>query len=191
MNLGEAKTKAIQYIREYSNDGSLTPSADNQDYLLSMNTFANDAQEEIADKLGIEASYEIEKEAETGTGYTKYDLPADFKEHRHINLDDEIFMNYRIENGKLLVPKYIYGTLEHFYYKKPTEITNDTADSHSFEVAETSAIPFYMAAMSVTDEKPETADQLLSMYQMKIARLKRKNNTFPNVTIDVYGGFEG
>lgn len=103
MNLGEAKKKALSLIAEYSVDGVLIPDEENADYLNRMNRFASDAQTEISDKIGIESSYIIEQMATNGNVYNRYNLPDDFKSHRYINLDDERFSYYRIENRKLLV----------------------------------------------------------------------------------------
>lgn len=59
MKLGEAKTKAIKYINEYSNNGNLISTTTNADYLLRMNDLANAAQMEIATVRKIQASFSI------------------------------------------------------------------------------------------------------------------------------------
>lgn len=59
MDLGDAKTKAIQYIREYSNNGTIIGAADNADYTLSANTYANSAQIDLAKVKKIPASKQI------------------------------------------------------------------------------------------------------------------------------------
>lgn len=57
MNLGTAKQKALQLIREYSNNGSIIGTGDNADYLLSMNNLADIAQKEIATYKKIQDQY--------------------------------------------------------------------------------------------------------------------------------------
>lgn len=59
MDLGTAKTKALQLIREYSNNGSVIGASQNADYLLSMNNIADMAQKEIAQVKRIHVSYSI------------------------------------------------------------------------------------------------------------------------------------
>jgi hypothetical protein len=53
MNLKQVKTKAIQLIKQYSNNGTIITDSENADYLLSMNSFINDAQFELAAKRPI------------------------------------------------------------------------------------------------------------------------------------------
>jgi hypothetical protein len=53
LNLKQVKDKVIQIIRQYSNGGTLISESENADYLLSMNSFINDAQFELATKRPI------------------------------------------------------------------------------------------------------------------------------------------
>jgi hypothetical protein len=57
MNLGLAKTKALQYMKEYSNNGSLISAAQNADYNLTFNNAADTAQKKIATIKPILAMY--------------------------------------------------------------------------------------------------------------------------------------
>jgi hypothetical protein len=182
MNLGEAKKKALALMAEYSVDGVPIPDGENADYLKRMPSFANDAQIEISDKIGIEASIIISQIGTSGEGYNKYPLPTDFKDHRFVNFLDERFRDYRIENGKLLLKKHYNGEFELFYYKIPSEITNTTQDDYEFEVDRhvQYVIPYFMGGMAIQDENPSIADRLLNLYFSKIAALKEKNDDYPN-----------
>lgn len=59
MNLGLAKKRAIQLIKEYSESGTLIPDSTNADYLLPANSFADMAQKELATITKIHASKQI------------------------------------------------------------------------------------------------------------------------------------
>lgn len=48
MNLGDARASVIKLIKEYSNSGTVITDGQNADYLLSMNTFLDKAQREVA-----------------------------------------------------------------------------------------------------------------------------------------------
>ncbi len=61
MNLGLAKTKAIQYMREYSTNNSLNSAAQNGDYTLAFNNAADTAQKKIATIKHIIATYSFSR----------------------------------------------------------------------------------------------------------------------------------
>lgn len=63
MNLGEAKTKALMIMDEYSTNGLLTPTAENVDFTVRMNQSADMAQKEIATVKKINAVYTITRNA--------------------------------------------------------------------------------------------------------------------------------
>jgi hypothetical protein len=182
MNLGEAKKKALSLMAEYSVDGVAIPDGENADYLNRMNRFASDAQMEISNLIGIEASYLINQVSSTEEGYNKYPLPTDFKNHRYMNYLDERFRDYRIENGKLLLKKSYSGEFELFYYKNPSDLDSDTPDSYEFLVDYhvQHLIPYFMGGMALQDENPSMSDRLLNMYFSKLSGIKEKNDDFPN-----------
>jgi hypothetical protein len=188
MNLLEAKKKALSLMAEYSVDGVPIPDGENADYLNRMNRFANDAQMEISDKIGIEATSLITQAGESTEGYNKYDLPADFKEHRYMNQNDERFKDYRIENSKIYLRKVYDGTFEFFYYKDPQELDSTTLDTYEFEVAKHTQplIPYFMGGMSITDENPNLADRLLNLYYSKFSSIEDKKNNYPSQVENVY-----
>lgn len=188
MLLSEMKKKALSLMAEYSIDSVPISAAENGDYLNRMNVFANDAQMEISDKVGIEASYLFTQVATNEEGYNKYGLPVDFKEHRHMNVDDEPFLNYRLENKNILVKKSITGSFEFFYYKNPQELTTDTLDTYEFELDKhtQNLIPYFVGSMCLHDENPAIADRLLNMYYGKLAAVAKKYDDFPNSIQSVY-----
>lgn len=182
MNLGEAKKKALSLIDEFSVDGVPISDGENADYLNRMNRFASDAQMEISDKISIESSYTFTQIATNEEGYFKYDLPSDFKDHRFINLKDERFSAYRIENRILLIRKGISGEFEHFYFKFPEELTKGTEDNYEFEVElhAQQLIPYFIGGMVLQDENSSTSDRLLNIYYSKLANISKRNDDFPN-----------
>lgn len=182
MNLGQAKKKALSLMAEYSVDGVPISEGENADYLNRMYQFASDAQMEISNLIGIEASYMISQVGTSEEGYNKYSLPSDFKNHRYVNYKDERFRDYRIENGKLLLKKHYSGDFELFYYKNPTELTSTTKDDYVFEVDlhVQHLIPYFMGGMAIHDENPSIADRLLNIYYSKFSAMKEKNDDYPN-----------
>ncbi len=188
MNLGEVKKKALSLMAEYSIDGVEISAAENADYLNRMNRFASDAQMEISDKVGIESSYLFVQTGTSEEGYNKYTLPIDFKEHLHMNLDDERFNNYRLENKNILVKKSVTGSFEFFYFKNPQELTLDTPDSYELEVDvhTQNLIPYFVGGMSLHDENPAVADRLLNMYFGKLNTVSKRYDDFPINIQSVY-----
>lgn len=182
MDYGTAKTRAIQLINEYSNNGSLISSTTNADYTLRFPMLADDCQNEISDKCGIDATYALASPT-NANGYDKYAQPAGFKGHRFVNLDDERFYDYRIENGYLFIPEGYTGTFVWSYFKYPAEITADTAENYEFEVeAHTHRlIPYYIAGMVIADEKEGISNKLLNIYYDLLSKVRKRNNTLPKI----------
>lgn len=190
MNLGEAKIKAIKHINEYSTNGSVTSAGQNADYTNRFAVHANDAQMEIADKIGIEASYTFSQTASSEEGYEKYPLPDDFKEFLRLNRSDEPFTAFRIENKNILLRKAVEGDFELLYYKNPAEIKDDTPDDHTFEIDAQyhSLIPYYMGGMAVIDESPALSDKLLNLYYSRLSNAQKKQEDYPTTIQNVYWG---
>jgi hypothetical protein len=61
LTLGEAKRKAIKYLRVYSNAGVIIPDADNADYRNAFNDFADTAQRQISEFSKIHEVYSISR----------------------------------------------------------------------------------------------------------------------------------
>lgn len=192
MNLGEAKIKAIQHINEYSTNGNLTSASQNADYTLRFNNHANDAQFEIAEKVGIEASYKFTQVGSNVEGYTKYPLPADFRQFIKLNKDDEPFYSYRIENRQIIIKNWIDGSFELLYYKNPTVIDDTTQDDYSFEIDAQyhHLIPYYMGGMAVIDENQALSNKLLNIYYGKLNNATKMLEDFPTKIQNIYS-FQG
>jgi hypothetical protein len=188
LKLSEAKQKALTLMREYSVDGILIPSDENEDYTNSMNRFANDAQMEISEKLPIQTSFSFDQTGTNDEGYNKISFPDDCKQFLYINKDDERFNHYRIENRKILLKKQFDGTFEVFYEKYPTELDATTEDNYEFEVDRHahSLIPYYLGAMAIVVENISLSDKLLNMFYSKLAALSEPINETPTHIISSY-----
>jgi hypothetical protein len=188
MNLAEAKQKALTLMREYSVDGTLIPADENADYTNSMNRFANDAQMEISNKLPIEASFLFDQIGTNEEGYNKFDLPNDCKQVLYLNLNDERFFHYRIENGKILVNKQMNGTLELFYHKFPSELDDKTSDDYEFEVPKHAhnLLPYYLGSMAMATENIALSDKLLNMFYNKLNAIDNPVNETPGLIYHTY-----
>lgn len=181
LNLSELKSKVLIYIDEYSVDGVKTSDGENADYLLKINSMANDCQKEIANKIGIEASVVFDLSTySSDTTYLKIDLPTDFKELMFVNLDDEPFFDFRIQNSKLIIDKTYTGSLEVFYDKYPTFIDENTADTYEFEIDQhaQSLIPLYVGGMVISNENAAQSDKLLNIYYSDLSGLKKKSHDY-------------
>lgn len=80
MNLGQAKERVIDLIRERSNAGNLISTGQNQDYYLTMNSYFNEAQMLIATtQKKINAIYQVtQTEFDSVTGENGY------KQFKHV-----------------------------------------------------------------------------------------------------------
>ncbi|CAI6073698.1 hypothetical protein [Cohnella sp. JJ-181] len=189
MNLGEAKTRAIKLINEYSNNGALIPVASNRDYTLRMNALADDAQREISDKVSIDGSTEYVQQKGLPPGYNSYDLPADFRSIRYVQRNERAFYDFTIEGGKFKINKRHDGTFTLYYAKYPTEITDATLDSYTFEIdLETHRwIPYYIGGMVVADENSEISNKLLNIYYEGIGGLSKRRTSGPRTVANTMG----
>lgn len=188
MNLGEAKERALSLIAEYSVDGSRISDSENADYLNRMNRFSSDAQMEISEQLGIEASFTFEQDGTNESGYNRYELPTDFKEHRLLLRENEIFLDYRIQNQYLMLKKGVTGSFELLYYKYPQELTVNTPDSYEFEIALNghALIPYYVGGMVIADENTAIADRLLNIYFTRLQSLTKRNEDYPQLIHSIF-----
>lgn len=188
MNLGEAKNRALSLMAEYSIDGVRISDGENADYLLRMNTFANNAQMEISEKVGIGASKIYVQQGTSEQGYNRYDLPSDFKQLRRVLYNDEQFTDYRIVNNQILFNKGISGSFEMLYFKNPTEITSETPDTYEFEVDKNTQhiIPYYLGGMAISDENATIGDRLLNLYFNRLRGTEKKVEDHPNSILAIY-----
>lgn len=181
MNLGQAKTRAIQLINEYSNNGALISDSKNADYRLRMNNLADYCQNEISDKVGIDATYTLTTPDVTEDGYDKYNLPTGYKDHRYVRWNSTPFYEYRIENNRIWLHERMTGTFVLSFYRYPTTINDSTEDSYNFEVdayAQT-PIPYYLGGMVLADENANISDKLLNIYYERLSKLYKREIQYP------------
>lgn len=184
MNLGSAKTKALQRMDEYSSSGAVIPEAKNADFKLRMNDAADYVQKEISDKVGINAVYTINSSVTptaTENGYDKYDLPTTYKDHRFAYIDDERFEDYRMVDRQIWIPEGNTSTITLYHYKYPATITDSTADSYEFEVDPNTheCIPYYIAGQALMYDDPASSDKLLNIYYSRLEQLTKRSIRYP------------
>lgn len=184
MNLGDAKTKAIQLIEEYSVRGTLTSQAKNADFLLRMASLADYVQNEISDRVGIEAVMTIdENTAITSTTqfYNKWALPDDLKDFRHVLHRDMPYHEFRVEDKEFWVMNGITPHFAIYYNRYPTTVTNDTPDDYIFEVEPYThtMIPYYLGGMVIADEQSEISNKLLNIFYERLNQASKRFPRYP------------
>lgn len=184
MNLGEAKIKAIQLIEEYSVRGTLTSTAKNADFLLRMNDLADYVQNEISDRVGIEAQMRLdETTAITATSqyYNKYALPDDLKDFRHVLLRDMPFNEFRVEDREIWIMNGITPSFAIYYNRYPNQIDKDTPDDYEFEVERYThtMIPYYLGGMVIADEQSEISNKLLNIFYERLNQASKRFPRYP------------
>jgi hypothetical protein len=189
MNLGEAKKKALALMLEYSNDGTPVPEGENADYLAGMNLFAHDAQMEISNRVAIITSYSFSQTAKSESGYTKYQLPVNFKRLISLFINDVPVTGYQLMRNQVWVPKTYGGQLELFYEQIPAAITSATLDSYEFEIDPHThhLIPYYLGGMALAEEKESVSSKLLNIYFAMMENLTDYKNQNPSSIISVDG----
>lgn len=195
LTFAQAKTKAIQLIDEYSTtNGNLISSNLNAEYNLKFPGLADDAQAEISDTVGIDASYTLDLATAVpianSNGYNKYSLPPDFKQHWYLEWNDQKFFDYRLENNQLIIPEcYNSGTIIWSYYKYPQQIIgmDSTAqDAYTFEVDAYMhpLIPYYMGGMAAASEATGLSSTLLNIYYTRLKNSHKRAVRYPNRVVE-------
>lgn len=148
MNLKQIKDLALKLTNEYSVNGTVISEGENADELNKMIDFANDAQMQLAKIDRIPANTEIQ----LSENIMSYDLPSDFWTLDKIFIKDDSnftdFSDFEILNKKIVLHNSYDNTytLDVYYYKYPTELSDDanvpeiSAESHYL-------IATYIAAM--------------------------------------------
>jgi hypothetical protein len=122
--------------------------------------------------------------------YVKYQIPTDFAELQKVveTSDPRVYremIDYYWEGRTTFVVNYYYhGSFDIHYYRYPTTITKETADTYELEVDTQAqeAIPFFIASRCLMDENPTLAIQLMNEYQTKLSRLYTAED-FSNTSI--------
>ena len=113
--------------------------------------------------------------------FLEYELPSDFmelNENMQITDRDRFIINqlrFDKANSMLYVPYDLKGEMRIFYYKKPTEIDEDTADTYEFELTNDialSAIPYYMTGVMIAEDVGDMANFCMQRYAELIAQIK-------------------
>lgn len=178
MNIGQIKTKAIQLIREYSNNGNLITENDNADYLLSMNSFVNDAQFDLCSIRPIIKKTVLSEPIEVTGALKRYQMPTDFMGFKELKNGDYQFTNFDWEGKVMIIPAYYDGEFTLWYYAFPSVIDNETEDSTELEIDldMQMIIPYYVAGRVIITENVELSNILLAEYEAK-----KKRTTTPSV----------
>lgn len=178
MNIGQIKTKAIQLIREFSNNGNLITETDNADYLLSMNSFINDAQFDLCSIRPIIKKATLSTPIEVTDAFKKYSMPSDYMGFKELKKGDFHFADFDWEGKLMVISAYYDDTYTLLYYAFPSVIDNTTADSTELEIDldMQMVIPYYVAGHVIINENKDLADYLLAEYEAK-----KKKTTIPSV----------
>lgn len=182
MNIGDAKTKTLQIINEFTRKGVLIPEGKNADYLSRMNSFINEAQIEVARVQRLETLYPMGQSTEAIGDFLRFHLPNDLWTLKELRLNGRIFLNFEKEtDSTILVDNTINpeDSLDLVYYRYPTEITNDSSDSMELDVKMDgqSVIPYYVGAKVLSGEtgvNGQVSNLLLNQFYDKLDILARK-----------------
>lgn len=169
MNIGQIKTKAIQIIREYSNNGSIIGSGENADYLLSMNNFINDAQFDLSSLRPIIKKIILGEPVSQTGALKRYQMPADFAGFKELKNGDFQFTSFDWEGKVMIIPKYYDGDFTLWYYGYPSVIDTTTNDNTELEIDLDlqMIVPYYVAGQTIIDENKDLAEFFLSQYERK------------------------
>lgn len=163
MTLEEMKLKVYSVIEEYSEDADdLT---EDEDLVAKMNSCINMIMNEMSRLKKIDA-YTTMNVTE-GQNLALTDLASDLYQLNLIRgVEYEVIGNRVIFNEE--------GTAEIYYYKYPTQITNDTEDSYSFEL-DTEALeimPYGIAGLLLASDVSNNYGQIYTnLYKEKISQL--------------------
>ena len=139
MTLGEGKRKVLMLLDEYSSGGEVSS---DEDINKKMSDFFDMAQKEMAGYKKIIRSIVMKPDAAGNA------LPERFADVFRVWKSGNLTNRYAVIGGKIYFPEgdTTERILEYFAY--PETITQDTADSHVFEVTEDAAncLPFFVAA---------------------------------------------
>jgi len=157
MTLGEAKTRTLKLLDEYSAGGVRTV---DRDIELKMHAFFDMAQKDMASHKPIVKCADITLADNDFT-----DLPTGFVNYYRVWKDGKQYKRYPIVNGKMYTKKES-GTITLEYISEPTTIDEDTPDTYVFEVSEDAAncLPFYVAAQQLITDLVIDYSALWNMY---------------------------
>jgi len=155
MTLGEAKTKVLMILDEYSSGGSITEDAD---IMNKMNPFFDMAQKDANNAKPMIKAVSLSLNG----GFVN--LPGNFREQFRIWKDGKLSKTYPVIGGKLYATDTGNVVLE--YFANPDTIDANTPDSYEFEVAEDVAncLPYYVAAQQLITDLVVDYGAIWNMY---------------------------
>jgi hypothetical protein len=118
--------------------------------------------------------------------FIPYDLPVNCKEfnlmmRRFDQRQYEENKDYKLTpDNKIHLNWFLTGQFDIHYWKKPTKITKDTADSYEFEVSEKAqaAIPWFMGGYAIYPTNRALGNRLIQQYYTLVSNLETpKTNT--------------
>ena len=203
MNYGQVRDATLKLLNQYTVAGErVAESYNNQDdYIKRIPTLVNDAMMEIATTtrkiLSTLNLGELPQE-EVNKHQVSYILPEDFyqlvsgsvvtSEEGHILHTNQ----YTVLGRKcLIVPKKEAGNYTISYYRYPTLLDEDPADTDALDnEPETHyAIPFYVAAYLVDHDDMSLAALFNNKYEDKLSKLSAGVYAETHPTKDVYNFF--
>jgi len=170
MTLGQAKSKALMLMDEYSSSGALTV---DRDIDLKMNAFFDTAQKQLSLIKRIIRRYDLP----LAEGVTLYPMPADFLSVRGVYIDSSP-VGRGVWNGSSLLlantKELLRGhSVQVEYNAMPSSITDSTDDSYVFEIAQDAqeCMPYFVASQQLIVDLVVDHRALLSMYDRMVAAL--------------------
>ena len=168
MTLEEMKTKVYSLIEEYSEDADdLT---EDEDLAVKMNSCINMIMNEMSRFKKIDAYTTLDVEENDNLALT--DLASDIYQLNIIRgVDHEIIGNRVKFNDS--------GTAEIYYYKYPTQITNETEDDYNFEldIDALEIMPYGVAGLLLASDVSNNYGQIYTnLYREKISQLDSRRN---------------
>ena len=204
MNYGQVRDQILKLLNQYTRAGTPVDGSYNnqQDYLNRIPDLVNDAMLEIATTtrkipavLNLEGLYG-EELGENGD--VLYELPSDFyqlisgsvvttREGKVLHTNE-----YTLQGRKYLaVPREEAGNYTFSYYRYPTLLPNNPADTAQLDNAPEThfAIPFYVAAMLVIHDDAFLYASFYNKYEDKLAKMGPGITAEVSPTQDVYSFF--
>jgi hypothetical protein len=165
--------------------------------------FSGDYPYNIRDIAMFKYSFPSESAIPKYERYTLYEMPIDFYQLNKVVLKGNVVNSQQYQNtadffwekrNTIAIPYYNIGEYNVFYFAYPQTITDDTDDTYEFEIdlEAQEAIPYYVAAHVIMDEKSGMSSKLLALYQNKLANLDTKiSNGSQAVENTLFAGTSG
>jgi len=162
MTLEEFKIKVYTLIEEYSENAE--DMTEDEDIAAKMNSVVNQVQNEIARFKKI-------------NGYTTIDVEKG-QEMTLKDIDEQLYQLQLIRgvNTEIIGDRVIFdedGTAKVYYYKYPTQITQDTDDSYEFEL-DTDALEVMVYGVAADLLKSDVSSNYGKIYADRYREMKQE-----------------